>query len=183
MNRQSTKSKGFTLVELLIVIGILGVLASAVVVVLNPAELLKQARDSQRLQDLASVNSALALYLTSTSSPAFSGDTNITQASGLCDEEAGTFTTNATTTVTGSGWVPVNFGSLTGGSPLSALPMDPTNSGDYAYCYADNTSEQWELSANLESTKFSANGTDDKEGNDGGDSTTIYEIGTLLTII
>lgn len=38
--------KGFTLIELLIVIGILAVLATAVIMVLNPAELLKQARDS-----------------------------------------------------------------------------------------------------------------------------------------
>ncbi|MDD4931154.1 MAG: prepilin-type N-terminal cleavage/methylation domain-containing protein, partial [Candidatus Colwellbacteria bacterium] len=44
--------KSFTLVELLIVIAILAVLAAAVVVVLNPAELLAQARDSQRSTDL-----------------------------------------------------------------------------------------------------------------------------------
>ncbi|MGC9603563.1 MAG: type II secretion system protein, partial [Minisyncoccia bacterium] len=40
---------GFTLIELLVVIGILGTLATAVVLVLNPAQLLAQARDSTRL--------------------------------------------------------------------------------------------------------------------------------------
>ncbi|MFA7202022.1 MAG: type II secretion system protein, partial [Candidatus Paceibacterota bacterium] len=39
----------FTLIELLIVIGILAILTAAVVLVLNPTELLKQGRDSKRM--------------------------------------------------------------------------------------------------------------------------------------
>jgi len=58
--------KGFTLLELLIVIAILAVLSSAIVLVLNPAQLLAQARDSQRLSDLSSLHSAIALYLSFT---------------------------------------------------------------------------------------------------------------------
>ena len=54
--------KGFTLIELLIVIAILAVLSVAVVLVLNPAELLKQARDSTRISDMAAINSASYLY-------------------------------------------------------------------------------------------------------------------------
>ncbi|MDP2704751.1 MAG: prepilin-type N-terminal cleavage/methylation domain-containing protein, partial [bacterium] len=61
--------KGFTLIELLIVIGILGILAAAVVVVLNPGELLAQARDGTRLADLDSVRSAYSLYLADVSAP------------------------------------------------------------------------------------------------------------------
>jgi prepilin-type N-terminal cleavage/methylation domain-containing protein len=41
--------KGFTLIELLIVIAILAILATAVVLVLNPAQILAQARDAQRI--------------------------------------------------------------------------------------------------------------------------------------
>ena len=49
--------KGFTLIELLIVIAILAVLGVTVTLVLNPAELLRQGRDSTRISDLSSINS------------------------------------------------------------------------------------------------------------------------------
>ena len=55
--------KGFTLIELLIVIAILAILATTVVLVLNPAQILAQARDAQRISDLSSIKSAIALYL------------------------------------------------------------------------------------------------------------------------
>lgn len=170
--------KGFTLVELLIVIGILAVLATAVVVVLNPAELLKQARDSQRVSDLASINSALALYVASTSSPTF-GSTQYTSlastATSTC-ESATPAGKNAFTT-DGNGWVTVDLDELTGGSPLSALPRDPTNDSTYHYCYApDDTNDTWELIAKLESTKFAT--TEDLDGKDGGDNASWYEVGT-----
>jgi len=53
------KSKGFTLVEMLIVIGVLAVLVTVVVTVLNPIEFLKKGRDSRRMIDLQSLNKAL----------------------------------------------------------------------------------------------------------------------------
>ena len=54
------KSKhGFTLVEMLIVIGVLAVLVTVVVTVLNPIEFMKKARDSRRMIDLQSLNKAL----------------------------------------------------------------------------------------------------------------------------
>jgi len=55
--------RSFTLVELLIVIAILAVLAAAVVIVLNPAELLAQARDSQRISDVNTVKSAVDIFI------------------------------------------------------------------------------------------------------------------------
>ncbi len=175
MNKQ-TNVKGFTLIELLIVIGILGILAAAVVVVLNPAELLKQARDAQRLQDLASINSALSLYVASTSTPTFGTTLKSHIASADCNDGVSP-TADTDRTVDGNGWVEVNLASLTGGSPLSVLPIDPTNSTDYHYCYdGDNTAKTWELNAILESTKFATD--EDLDGTDGGDSTSTYEIGT-----
>ncbi len=54
--------ESFTLIELLVVIAILAVLATAVILILNPAQLLAQGRDSTRLSDLAALNSALSLF-------------------------------------------------------------------------------------------------------------------------
>jgi prepilin-type N-terminal cleavage/methylation domain-containing protein len=116
---QNLKSKkGFTLVELLVVIAILAVLAVAVVVVLNPAELLKQARDSTRISDLAAINSALALYF------ADATPSSVTQATkctvGTSFPGGGTACTASTSTVvTGTGWVAINFTAVSSGSPLA----------------------------------------------------------------
>src|SRR3989344_5819311 len=65
-NQISTNIKGFTLVELLIVIGILAVLSAIVVFILNPAQLLAQARDSQRISDLNNLRASLSFYIIST---------------------------------------------------------------------------------------------------------------------
>jgi prepilin-type N-terminal cleavage/methylation domain-containing protein len=54
--------RGFTLIELLVVIAIIAVLAIVVVLTLNPAQLLKQSRDSGRLSDMNTITSALNIY-------------------------------------------------------------------------------------------------------------------------
>ena len=51
----------FTLIELLVVIGILAILTAAVIIILNPAEYLKQTRDVTRMNDLTSINQALSV--------------------------------------------------------------------------------------------------------------------------
>jgi len=53
-------STGFTLIEMLIVVAIIGILASIVVVGLNTSR--KQARDTRRLADLRGIQTALELY-------------------------------------------------------------------------------------------------------------------------
>ncbi len=69
---KKNKSSGFTLLELLIVIAILAILSVALVLVLNPAETLKKARDSQRISDLSTIKTAIGLYMT-TVSPTYLG--------------------------------------------------------------------------------------------------------------
>ena len=196
MINTTSKTKGFTLIELLIVIGILGILAAAVVVVLNPAELLAQARDTQRIQDMAGMNSALSLYAADLVNPDLNGaqadaecsqDSDVTNGDGYVavDPTTVSFTartqvndgTDATQEVDENGWLPVNLTAMSTGSPLSVWPVDPTNSGDSVYRYAcDMTNITWELNATLESIKFAT--TEDMDGNDGGDTATFYEVGT-----
>ncbi|MFH0806485.1 MAG: prepilin-type N-terminal cleavage/methylation domain-containing protein [Candidatus Brennerbacteria bacterium] len=181
------KPKGFTLIELLVVIAILAVLAVAVVLVLNPAELIKQARDSTRVSDLAALNSAIALYLADVASPVIG-----TTATGFCTSGASTkgtqvCTQSSSTVVTNAGWVPINFGSISSGSPLSRLPMDPnngsTNCGStldacfYQYLFASSTLT-FELDASMESAKYANVSTGmERADADGGNNANAYEVG------
>jgi prepilin-type N-terminal cleavage/methylation domain-containing protein len=175
--------RGFTLIELLIVISIIAVLATAVVLVLNPAELLKQSRDATRISDMSSVNSAISLYLVDAKTPGIGGadNTACSVTSSRCTA-AGTSpfsvscTTNASTTVDGTGWVTVDFINISSGSPLSRLPLDPVNNTSYFYGYACS-SLNYELNANMESAKFSNGGPSDVESKDGGNHNDWYEVG------
>jgi len=177
---------GFTLLELLIVIGILAILSTTMILVINPAEILKKARDSQRISDLNTLKSAIAYYITSTSSPNIGLSTktyssNVTGAS--CAGRA-TASDDITLEVNGSGWIPINFSELTGGSPIGSLPQDPNpsttvdgNPSRY-YVYLPNASDYtFTLVANMESATYSA-----QEGTDGGNITTLYEVGTAMLL-
>jgi prepilin-type N-terminal cleavage/methylation domain-containing protein len=196
--------KGFTLIELLIVIGIIAILAAAVVLTLNPAELLRQSRDSTRISDLTAVKSALALYLADVTSPSM-GDpancyTSLRDTTGLAANCGGRFAGGVTQppaaapvsdaarrAVDNSGWIKVAFTSISSGSPLPSLPVDPSDNTTYFYAYRNGGTgnTQYELNANLESVKFA----DDNPGatdtpqasveeTDGGNAEGLYEVGT-----
>ncbi len=191
-----TNKKGFTLIELLIVIGILAILATAVILILNPAELFRQARDSQRISDMATMKSALAFYLSTVGFKP--GDLG---AAGSCYVynpasvalSAGCGGRHATVTnVSRSslkvndptvGWVPVNFDNVPGGAPLSVLPKDPSNdiANGFYYSYVGTDAGTFELDANMESGRYSYGvppGKDDVESVDGGNKSDLYEVGT-----
>lgn len=180
-------TKGFTLVELLVVIGILAILTAAVVIILNPAELLRQARDSQRFTDLDAVRNAISLYLADQGSNANIGSTSNCHvhdsgsATTTCTGRfaSGTLQSDADRTVDGNGWIPIDFTDISSGSPLSVLPVDPTNNATYFYAYkGESANYDFELNAALESEKY----TGDKDLNDGGDNDNLYEVGSLLTL-
>ncbi|MEK7465450.1 MAG: type II secretion system protein [Patescibacteria group bacterium] len=184
--------KGFTLIELLIVIAVLAVLSTAVVLVLNPAEILRQSRDSTRLSDLSAINNAISLFLTDVSTTTWVTTPYCTATTtGL--PGGGSCTMNATTTVNGLGWVPINFGAISVGSPLSKLPIDPLNgaaangaacSGAVSGCFyvfkPSSTSGtgfgHYKLMANLESGKYIPKG-----ATDGGVVPDWYEFGSDLS--
>jgi type II secretory pathway pseudopilin PulG len=186
----SKSQDSFTLVELLVVIGILAILTAAVVIVLNPAELLKQSRDSKRTTDLAALNNALKILLTQ--SPDVNLGTSSTVYVSLADSSStcGSYalpvlpagwqyscvTTSNLTRTDGGGWIPVNFAN--GASQLPALPLDPQNApatGLY-YTYAARNG-QWELTALFESAKYAA-----KESSDGGADPAGYEVGSNVSL-
>ena len=188
--------KGFTLVELLVVIAILALLMSIVIVTLNPAEILRKTRDTKRVSDLSSLYTALNLYTTDKSSPDldhvgacatgifYSLDStacptvSVSQApriSPICASPSPRL-------VDGHGWVPVEFSSISSGSPLSALPVDPTNTLTTPFLYytygCDSGTVTFELDANMESVYYKAGGDGDVVGKDGGNAGTVYEVGS-----
>ena len=55
-------TSGFTLIEILIVVAIIGILASVALVGLNPVQ--KKGRDARRISDLRQIQTSLELYFT-----------------------------------------------------------------------------------------------------------------------
>src|SRR5487761_1925286 len=170
--------RAFTLIELLVVIAIIAVLAVVVVLTLNPAELLKQSRDSNRVADLDTLAHALSLYQTDQGGTAgyTMGNASSVYASLIDPAATTTAGTDCTSlglpalsagysyhcaasstyrTTNGMGWIPVNFASTTTGSPLGSLPIDPTNTSSTGlfYSYSAN-GDQYEVTSLFESQKY-----------------------------
>ncbi len=182
-------TRGFTLIELLVVIAIVAVLAVTVILTLNPAQLLRQARDSNRINDLTNLKSAISLYLVDVPTPTLATSTNncyahVSSSLASCTAvrfAAGTtvITTSSQSVSSGLGWVPINFTSISGGSPIAALPIDPINNATYFYAYkADTANLTFELNADLESSKYIQGGPNDRESTDGGSSAGLFEVGS-----
>jgi len=62
-NRKGFKGSGFTLIEILVVIGIVAVLAAIVIVAINPARQFAQARNSQRESNVNTLLNAIGQRL------------------------------------------------------------------------------------------------------------------------
>ena len=188
--------KAFTLIELLVVIAIIAILAVVVVLTLNPAQLLAQSRDSTRVSDLATLNSALSLYQidqggtgnTGTSSIVY---TSLSDTSSTCGNlnlpllPTG-YTYNCTVStstknINTSGWIPLNFQTISSGAPFGTLPVDPTNTSSSGLYYTyDTNGSQYETTASMESSKYKLGGSNDVISGDGGLLTSVYEKGTGL---
>jgi prepilin-type N-terminal cleavage/methylation domain-containing protein len=178
--------KGFTLIELLVVIGIIAILAVVVILTINPAELLRQARDSSRISDLGTLKAALSLYLADVNSPVLSPSysncyqSNSTAAGGGCSVFASGQTAVASSSrkVNSTGWVPVDFTKMSSGAPIGTLPVDPVNDTTHYYAYAASSSLVFVIDAFMESTRYKKGGANDVVSTDGGDQDTVYEVGT-----
>lgn len=62
MKNKHSLLSGFTLVELLVVMGVIGTLAAGLVIVINPGGQLSKARDAERKSDLVQIQRALEVY-------------------------------------------------------------------------------------------------------------------------
>jgi prepilin-type N-terminal cleavage/methylation domain-containing protein len=196
---QTNEQKGFTLIELLVVVSIIAILSVFVILTLNPAEMLKQARDSNRVSDLSTLKTAISLYLADIGSPNLASSSfgysacylSTASGNGTTTAKCGTFTGAGITVVASTsvaayknvdstGWMPVNFKQLSIGSAFAALPVDPTNDRIYYYSYAATSNFTFEIDAFMESTKYKAGGSSDIVTKDGGNNNLAYEVGSSL---
>lgn len=121
------KLTGFTLVELLIVIGVLGIISTMLILTLNPMEQIKKSNDAARKSDLAQIKRALELYY----------DDN-----GRYPPSSVQFKIAPTTAIDwGKAWQPY----------MSKIPKDPSARNTYQYYVPPTAGGQtYYLYANLE---------------------------------
>jgi type II secretory pathway pseudopilin PulG len=179
-----SRSKSFTLLELLIVIGILAVLSTALIMVIRPAEQFRKGRDSSRVSQLDSLRTALnmalmenidlgedhTVYLSLPSNDPSCSDLSLPPLPNSWTYHCSN--SQNFRKIDGTGWLPIDF-TQDDTINLPALPIDPVNTvqGGYYYTYAVGGS--WELTAQLESQRHTIN-----QATDGGLNPARYELGT-----
>lgn len=139
------KEKGFTLIEILIVVAIIAILASVVLVGLGPTQ--RAGRDARRLSDLHQVQNGLELYFN-----------RCGFYPGGAQASAGACATVAAVTT----WVAMTA-ALTGttGIGVTNVPNDPNTSAHYDYgATPANSATTYTLRAALEDPNNSALATD-----------------------
>ncbi|TSC81951.1 MAG: putative General secretion pathway protein GspG [Parcubacteria group bacterium Gr01-1014_20] len=114
--------KGFTLIEILIVVAIIGILASVVLVGLGPLQ--RQGRDARRISDIKQIQTGLELYYTKCGY--YPGAAQATPACGA--RAAGLVTLPVTIAAADLGGIII--GSALG---VSNMPEDPNASREYQY--------------------------------------------------
>jgi|SRR3989304_4803890 len=126
-------SRGFTLVELLVIIGLVGVIFAGTITLINPAHQLQKGRDAQRKGDLKTIQQAAELFRADNSRYPMFGS----EASPV------------------GGWAPassmvLNIGGVT---YLRTIPTGPSgNSCDYVYM-VPGSGNVYSLYTNLENTQ------------------------------
>lgn len=121
---------GFTLMELIITIAVIGILAGGVLVVINPIAQIQKTRDAQRKNDLAQIQRALEQYY----------------------QDNGQYPPSSTTSpqyrIVNSG-VTAEWGSGDFSPYITKLPQDPVSGKSYVY-YAPVGYQYYFLYASLD---------------------------------
>lgn len=183
----SQNNRGFSLIEVLIVLGLMIFLFSSFFYLWNTSQVFKKGRDSRRINDLQTLDAAIKNLL-ATQSDLNMGEENIIYTS-LPDSSStcGNYALNKISSpfsyrcqavgdylkTNGQGWLPINFASSSV-LVLSSLPVDPLNNADYFYAYQVKNG-RYKLTARFEDKSFI-----EKMVFDGGLEPTLYEVGSDL---
>ena len=158
--------KGFTLLELLVVIVIISILSTVMILSLNPTEITKKARDAKRITDISQLNQAIGLAL--------SEDESILANFGSSAAD--------TRLADGTGYVKVI---VSRNMPILPIPnkngenINNSNNNqvvDSYYFQSVGSSLRYEIKTTFESMEFK-----DELITDGGNESDYYEVGSDLT--
>ena len=125
---QLSTQKGFTLVEVMVVLGIIGILASATLISLNPIAQINKSKDAKRKAELSEMKKALQLYYADNGKYPDDSDYKILPAGGT---------------------TPLNWGE-TWAPYIQLLPKDPKTTHTYIYISPDADNQTYLIYANLE---------------------------------
>ena len=152
---------------IMIVVTILAVALVALAVIfgtlkfVNPAKYMNKSRDSQRVSDVAKLQTALDLYV------ADGHDFNSLTPNQIYNSNSG------------RNWLPIDFKAISSGAPISELPIDPLNNANFYYRVGVNiTQKTYEIDCRFETSDFQK-----RAAADGGNNSDWYEIGTDLSIL
>ncbi|MCS7183920.1 MAG: prepilin-type N-terminal cleavage/methylation domain-containing protein [Patescibacteria group bacterium] len=197
--------KGFTLIEILIIISLIAILATLVIYFINPIEIGKRNRDLQRIKDLQSLSWAINTYLSTLDSPDLDGPlydltgldednpsiyfslpfniaifnfSTITDAYGTNWKIIQHSSSTNLQNPNGEGWLPINFSE--GHNTLPSLPIDPINALN-----RDNAQKNYFYLYVFKrgtkeyelNAKFESKNFKSQEENDGGSDKEIFEVG------
>lgn len=120
---------GFTLVEVLVVIAMIGIIATGVFAAINPAQQIKKANDAKRKSNIAHLQRALELYNNDNNGYPQAGCGNIVAGTKTCCSSGGN-----------SGSINTSYAYIAGVAPnyiveLPHDPLEPTSQGPPHICY------------------------------------------------
>ena len=132
-------TKGFTLIEILVVIGIIAILAAIVIVAINPARQFAQARNTQRESDVSTILNAIGQQMVDNKGVALSSDT----CSGIGTEP------DTTEQHIGTNSGLVDLSCLAPTYIASAIPFDPDggDAGDTEYTIVASSTGRYTVCA------------------------------------
>jgi type II secretory pathway pseudopilin PulG len=153
---------GFTIVETVIVMGLIVFLGTLLFIYVDPVGNKAKAVDQKRISDLSVIDRAISEFVLN--NKRYPDQPDILRQSTILPAGSSQLTSSNT------GWIQENLSSY-----LPMLPIDPVNDNTYNYYYIHNTTG-YELNAKLEILTS-------EMADDGGNDDTFYEIGNNLDLI